>query len=694
MRLAMHNAAALGALVAVCFQSPAASAQSLAGRVSSPGRYDGYSPVLYDGYQMSSQYVAMRDGTRIAIDIVRPTLRGKLVDKPLPVVWMNTPYNRRTTDGEATIKYYPGAALALVKFGYVIAVADMRGNYASFGKALHANRNEWMPWAYWDAYDMTEWLARQPWSDSKIGMWGCSATGHSQWQAAATRPPHLKAIFPMSAPSDYYNWGGVISPEPWPEPEYPGAVPDQDASAVAVDGDADGALLHAAKEEHRYNLDYGSMPFRDSISPFAAKYLGLRNFHYWLVASTLTHLAEINRAAIPAYETANFGEDQRVKLGVFLKLRNVTAPMKLVVGPDRHCTWTSDFRASAINHFNISSEELRWFDYWLKGVPNGVMNEPPIYYYTYNLPEKDAWHFAWQWPLPSERRVRYFLAAPRNASLSAIAPTDPAAADSYKVDYGVTPANRNMRGMTYTTAPMATDTPMIGHPILHLWVSSTVADGDFVTSLADVGPDGTVTPLPGTDDGQLRASHRALNHAPYDNLGLPYHRSFASDVKPLVPGQPAELTFDLAPISWVFKAGHRLRLIIWCTGAPHKDEPRVTPILSPPPTVRFYRDAAHPSYLAMPETGPVRPLAHLARSNGGTVATLTFPPSLDARYVADVGTEELTLAGVRASSLTVHGRTIVAEFRARPTGRAVIAGRFGKIFDYGPWMRFEAEAKP
>jgi predicted acyl esterase len=92
---------------------------------------------------------------------------------------------------------------------------------------------------------------------------------------------------------------------------------------------------------------------------------------------------------------------------------------------------------------------------------------------------------------------------------------------------------------------MARDTEFTGHPVLHLWVRSTAPDGDFFASLADVAPDGRVTPLPGTEDGQLRAFLRALNKAPYDNLGLPYHRAYKADEKPLVPGRATPLAFSI-----------------------------------------------------------------------------------------------------------------------------------------------------
>ena len=128
------------------FMASAAAAQDL---VSKPGVYSGYSRAKYDGVKLTSQYVTMRDGTKIALDIYRPTLKGVEASEKFPVVWMNTPYNRRGgQSGDA------GAVLALARYGYAVVAADMRGNYASFGRAVAepgqasaGNRNEWMPWA-------------------------------------------------------------------------------------------------------------------------------------------------------------------------------------------------------------------------------------------------------------------------------------------------------------------------------------------------------------------------------------------------------------------------------------------------------------------------------------------------------------------------------------------------------------------
>ena len=97
------------------------------------------------------------------------------------------------------------------------------------------------------------------------------------------------------------------------------------------------------------------------------------------------------------------------------------------------------------------------------------------------------------------------------------------------------------------------------------------------------------------DGGFLRASHRATSVAPFDNLGLPYHGGAARDLKPL-EGGPVELAFDLLPTSYIFPAGHRIRVTIACAD---RDNAR-TPVLTPPPTVNVYRDASRPSYITLP----------------------------------------------------------------------------------------------
>ncbi len=243
-----------------------------ADRVSRPGEYAGYSEAVYaDEYEITSQYVPVSDGTKLAMDIYRPKdkVTGKVVTTPLPVIWMHTPYNRRyAKDKVLTVESYPGTAAKLVKYGYVVATVDFRGLYASYGRNVAYNRGEWVTAARRDAYDITEWLARQPWSNGNIGMWGCSATGGSQLQAATTAPPHLKAIFPMSCEFDAYSFRvpGGMAPDKSTSAKVQSSQKERDALAVPVDADTDGSQLKEAIAEHAGTIESpGYAPYRDSL---------------------------------------------------------------------------------------------------------------------------------------------------------------------------------------------------------------------------------------------------------------------------------------------------------------------------------------------------------------------------------------------------------------------------------------------
>ncbi len=314
---------------------------------------------------------------------------------------MHTPYNRRTYRGGVAAETYPGFALRLVQHGYHVAVVDFRGVYASFGQNRAYNRGEWLDAARMDAYDVTEWFAKQPWSNGRIGMWGCSATGGSQMQAATTAPPSLKAIFPMSAEFDAYSFqvnGGVAPPPGAPLRALPGPAV-RDKGAVAVDG-ADGpALLQQAIAGHLADGDaIGDVPFRDSVS----RPLGET---WWLKSSPHTYLDTLRKSGIGIYAVANWDE-AGTKHGAFFTFANLRGQARLLVGPAPHCGWT---QVKTDTGFDIVSEELRFFDYWLKGVRNGVMEEPAVTYYTYNAPREQAWRRAASWPLPNEVRTTFYL---------------------------------------------------------------------------------------------------------------------------------------------------------------------------------------------------------------------------------------------------------------------------------------------
>jgi len=664
--------------------------------VSSPGKYSGFSPVLYDGYKIFSQYVTVRDGTKLAVDIIRPTLEGGLVEKPLPVVWMHTPYNRRYYGPVLTAKMYPGAALGLVKYGYVVGVVDQRGMYASYGTTYSGGS--------WDAYDMTEWFASQPWSDGNIGMWGCSATGASQLAAANLMPPSLKAIFPMSC--GFSSRRGASLPADTPsypsDTDKPGEIPANDAIAVAVDEDVDKAMLNLAKAEHRYNY--------------------LRRW------PTPVSLDQLEKSGVAMYNAVNWWDNSGSPLATFIRFNNLNNPSKLLVAPGTHCIYcTEDSPKPAPWDFKIVLEELRWFDYWLKGIDNGIMNEPPIYYYTDKAPgdEDEAWRFSWQWPLPSETQINYYLEAGpsglgsgvNDGILSTTPPATADAADIYTTDYSIdtklvmakgapeslrmliTQPEASTKGLTYTTTPFESDTEITGHPVVHLWISSTATDGDFWVELEDIAPDGAADsmiaacspgnslegrfipgrPLPESING-IRASYRTLKSPDFKNWGLPYHRNSPEDIKPLNPGEPTELVFDLRPVSHVIKAGHRIRMTVTCVITD------ATPRVSPAPKVTFYRNPKYSSYIRLPVIQPVPVEVQVEKRWFKMVAKITFPDTLDPRYLQDIDTDFITCNGISAKKTVLEGNTLEAVFSKKSFSNVdalEVKGKFGRHFNYG-----------
>jgi putative CocE/NonD family hydrolase len=543
---------------------------------------------------LSSQYVTVRDGTKLAVDLYRPKDRqGRVVQTPLPVLWMHTPYCRRPSIDIVRIgEVYPGNAAALIDYGYVVAIADFRGLYASFGKNEGYNRGEWMDAARMDAYDITEWLAKQPWSSGKVGMWGCSATGGSQIQAATTAPPSLKAVFPMSCEFDAYPFGvpGGMSPPSGPTRSPPNTTeaPLRNLLASAVDEDTFGLQLQRAIQSHAGSIDnLGSVPFRDSIAENAP-------VRWWEESSPHTYLKELNQSSTAFYLAANWDE-AATKYGAFFTFNNLTRPAKLVIGPEEHCAWSAIQKSIGYERtvedstgFAITTEELRFFDYWLKDIDNGVMSEPQVYFYTYNAEPGREWTASRSWPLANEQRAAYYLGA---GTLSTDAPTSDTAADAFVVDYAVSEDGPEAYGLRYETAALEQAVQVTGHPVVELWLASSATDSDVVAYLQDVAPDGTATSH--SMHGRLRASLRKEEPAPYDNLGLPWHGFREADAEKLEPGEPVRLRFDILPFSMVFAAGHKIRLVLTFAD-------RATPVLTPPPIVSVYRDRAHASSITLP----------------------------------------------------------------------------------------------
>jgi uncharacterized protein len=615
--------------------------QDRQGVVSEFGKYHGYNQATYDGYKRFSDYMTLSDGTWVAYDLLLPTKGGVLPGKPLPVLFKYTPYLRAWTvydkngnsnvAGLEDLAWYEEAFLrvrswvtqsnvldplfrtkwleGVLKSGYAVVVAERPGTGASFGTYSGLVKDMAK-----ESNDILNWMAAQEWCDGNIGMFGDSAQAQVQFAAASTGNRHLKALFAESTWMDIYN-----------SFMYPGGVYDKSFGSfyawsqklldnnmtTPVDSDKDGALVAQARAE-RHGADIGETtintleqyPFRDSLTPNGNK--------MWDYTGLYPILDQINQSGVAVY-LINGWYDPLAREN-FLIYANLTVPKRLLVRAADH--GQADEPGSDVDY---TAEAERWFDYWLKGIDNGMMKEPPIHYYVMNVDKQAAWRTSEVWPPKDEEAMRMYFGegqgqekvSVNSGSLLTIAPASADASDHYTVDYTTTTGKKarwtavnwvheypNMRGndakaLTYTATPLESAEQVVGDPIAHIWLTSSAPDLDIFAYLEEVDGNGNSTYI---TEGILRASHRALSQSPYDYLGLPYHNHYQSDAELIPAGEPVELVFDLLPTAYLFEKGKQVRVTISFADADNF----ATPVLSPAPTVQLLRDANHPSFVDLP----------------------------------------------------------------------------------------------
>jgi putative CocE/NonD family hydrolase len=447
-------------------------------------------------------------------------------------------------------------------------------------------------------------------------MYGDSFQAMIQFAAAAAGNPHLKAIFPASSPLDMY--GSVL---------YPGGVLNKTFASffswstsflervpTPVDGDKDGSLLAQARKERsgstlgkQSEIWFRKFPFRDSTTPNGNR--------VWEGPGNLYPLLDrINQSSIPVYMTTGWFDLFSGAGDMFLWYANLTVPRRLLIRPLDHSEVEK-------NQFDLDygAEAHRWFDHWLKGIDNGIMNEPPIHYYVMGAGKKDSWRTSDQWPLARQNLTPLYFGEGKTGSVASIndgslhpeAPGQKDAADAYTVDYSTTSGKysrwyavnwprsypdmqaNDQKALTYTTPPLQTKVEVTGHPLVHLWLTADAPDLDVFVYLEEVDGSGKSAYI---SEGILRASHRKLSRAPYNNLGLPFHSHYQRDLASLQPGQPVELVFSLLSTSHRFPKGSRIRITVAFADAANFE----TPVIDPPPKLRVLRDKDHPSFIQLP----------------------------------------------------------------------------------------------
>lgn len=579
-------------------------------------------PIVY-----SSRYVTMRDGVKIAVDLYLP--RNQKTDQRLPAILEQTRYYRAYDIKPPFERFAGGISPDIKRFvenGYAYVLIDVRGSGASFG----SRAQEWSPDEVRDGAEVVDWIIQQPWSNGKVGATGVSYNGVSAELLLVNKHPAVKAVAPCDSLFDtyadmiepggvYYKsinelWGPItlaMDLNQFGEKYLKGFEKEVFRGVRPVDEDRDGSLRAAAIREHARNYDLISYirnaTYRDEVVPGGGYNAD--------VSSPFMFQRQIQDSGAAIYSYAGWYDGAFPNAAVKRFMNIKTPGSRLILGPWNHAFDKNQSPFSQQHEtFDKGAELLRFFDYYLKGIRNGINQEKPVRYYTVG---EEKWKVADTWPLPGTKPVTYYFAAGGTLSNK---PTDAKVAkDAYHVDGSATTGNatrwnsmvyidrrdisyadrneQDRKLLTYTSAPLVEEMEVTGQPNITLYVTSNASDGTFFVYLEDVDEQGRVTYV---TEGLLRALHRKLSKEtpPYQTLA-PYHTFRRADGMPLVPGQVAELTFDLFPISYLFKKGHSVRVAL--SGA---DNDHFTTVPTDPASLEFYRSKINASRLILPSITP------------------------------------------------------------------------------------------
>jgi len=599
----------------------------------------------------SSRYLTMRDGVRIAIDLYLPT--GLTGQERLPAILHQTRYYRsmelrwpwRLFLGGKPLDHttlYARRRRRFVTSGYAWVDVDVRGSGASYGTRLC----EWSPDEVRDGAEIVDWIVSQPWSDGRVGALGISYDGSAAEFLLVNHHPAVKAIAPRFALFDSYTDiafpGGIHATwftENWArhndslDRNAPHEVAGWWVKLVVtgvqpVQEDRDRLLRAGAIRAHRQNYDVHAqaltLTYRDDVAPSDPYHhdLGVRLEPVGTPADTSGSIGlfsphnywrdvEASGAAIYNYSGWLDGGYPHAAIKRFLTIR--TPGSRLILGPWNHGGgWNIDqLRGPAKSAFDHDAELLRFFDHHLKGSDGSIAAEQPVHYFTM---VEDRWKSADTWP-PHAVTNPFYIAADRRLSLDL--PAVEGGADEYRVDQSAGSgehsrwrtqteidqavhypgrAQQDEKLLVYTSAPLDRPLEVTGHPVVTLFITSSATDGTFFVYLEDVDDRGRVTYV---TEGELRALHRQLsNDRPSYTVVVPYRSFKRIDGRPLVPGEAAELTFDLLPTSYLFQRGHRIRLAIAGADASH-----FALLPGGAPTVSVHRSRLRASRIELPVVG-------------------------------------------------------------------------------------------
>ena len=585
--------------------------------------------------------VPMRDKISLATDIYLPARDGKAVAEKWSTILVRTPYSKSNAGAKVDGEYFAG-------HGYAVVIQDTRGRYQSDG-VWHMLTDDGR-----DGFDTCAWIARQSWSNGKVGTIGTSYVGGTQHALAMERAPELVTVIPVDAMSDLgyagMRNGGAFELRFW---NWIFSIAGPQGSRQARDP-AVAAMLQQMRDHRRDYLV--NLPLRRGTTPlkhlpeyeeWLVEAMGHgANDEFWKQNNILDH-GDLYKD-IPVYLVGGWYDSwARNTTANFIALsRKIKGPVYLIMGPWIHG------QQGASRHGQVSFGKSaaiadprgwrrEWYDHWLKGIDNKVGRQAPfatpvrIFVMGSGDGRKTAdgllnhggdWREERKWPLQRAQPTPLYLNP--GGRLSWVKPLADGASTSFQFDPakpvptiggnissgdGILlqgawdqrggrhvwnapepiPLSARNDVLVFQSEPLKEDVEVTGEIEVKLWASSTAPDTDFTAKLVDVYPANPDFPG-GFDlnigDGIVRTRFR---------------ESLKREVL-MKPGTIYTLTIKLNPTSNIFKRGHRFRVDVSSSNFPRFD---VNPNTGEPlnnnrrtivATNTVYHDAEHASHVVLP----------------------------------------------------------------------------------------------
>jgi putative CocE/NonD family hydrolase len=527
-----------------------------------------------EGIHREFGYLPMEDGVRLAYVVYLPGEKGRF-----PVLLRYTPYIGGGFDPRVHTDWVAEAPLYL-RHGYAVVSVSIRGTGCSEG-----SYDVLSPQEARDGAVVVEWAGTQPWSSGRVGLFGNSYAGLTQYLVASKRPRHLRAIAAGAAG------------EPYRDAAYPGGIfnasffglwtafgqPMAEGFGIAVRTEAGDESCRANRARHRPNRTFQQMrahPLFDS----------------WWQDRSLERMAE--SIEVPTLVVQAWQDQQIAVSGAPRLFQNIQAPRKMILSNGSHGLYSEA---------TVQEEVVRWFDRWVKGEDNGIDKEPPVSVWFEKRPRAEGGMPAWvstfsDWPIPETEWNTLHLTADGRLDPEEASSGEAEGERSYvypagselvadNVSFAIPPVSWG--SLTYRSEVAETDTVIIGAPALTLFLGSEQPDTDLMVALHDVGPEGEVLYL---QKGFLRASHRTLD-AGRSQQHQPIHRHDAPD--PLAPGQVHEIVMSMFPVGHVLRKGHRLELVVMAPTPIPSPDWGLAPVMLPGLNT-IHHSERHPSRLVLP----------------------------------------------------------------------------------------------